>query len=145
MDKVQKLISKECYTPSSEPFRMYNTQNHRTLGFVRCTVSRKTAERNVSENWTCFHSQVMNKVQRHSDSEKPSCFMGAFGSVTCSQVRVIGPRRNGVHAQQSLHFYNHFQSALPSALTSPVSVCANWVQLTCALWILYTGFDITNY
>jgi hypothetical protein len=28
MDKVQKLSSNECYTPSSEPFRMYNKCNY---------------------------------------------------------------------------------------------------------------------
>jgi hypothetical protein len=27
MDKVQKLSSNECYTPSSEPFRMYDASS----------------------------------------------------------------------------------------------------------------------
>jgi hypothetical protein len=62
MDKVQKLISNECYTPSSEPFRMYFFWFHCYLLF-------------------CFHPCVVVLILDIA----PSCPVTAVTAVTDTQ------------------------------------------------------------
>jgi hypothetical protein len=97
MDKVQKLSSNECYTPSSEPFRMYYLEcwydwheprmqrNH--LTFVRWET---VAVRNFSSDVVLQSFEMVLELFGRHPSE---AFVCVLAGVPSGHIRLLwGPR-----------------------------------------------------